>query len=67
MKKLDYYNFFSRLDMRENSTYYQRNKERLLEQAKQCYKKNKGRIKKQAKNKYRELSSEPKKNKIKKK
>ena len=42
------------------STYYQRNKERLVEQATQYYENNKERLKEQARNKYRELSNEEK-------
>ena len=38
------------------STYYRRNRERLLEQAKQYYENNKERLKEQARNKYREFS-----------
>ena len=39
------------------STYYRRNRERLLEQAKQYYENNKERLKEQARNKYREFSN----------
>ena len=39
------------------STYYQRNKERLLEQAKQYSANKKERLGEQARNKYRELSN----------
>ena len=42
------------------STCYQRNKERLLEQAKQYYENNKERLQEQARNEYTELSNEEK-------
>ena len=42
------------------STYYQRNKERSLEQAKQYYENNKESLQEQARNEYTELSNEEK-------
>ena len=40
------------------TTYYQRNKEVILNRAKEYYENNKERLRKQARNKYRELSVE---------
>ena len=42
------------------TTYYQRNKERILKRAKDYYENNKELLRKRAKNKYRELSEEEK-------
>ena len=42
------------------SIYNQKNKQRLLEKAKQYYKNNKERLQEQARNKYRELSNKEK-------
>ena len=41
-------------------TYYQRNKETILNRAKEYFEYNKKRLRQQAKNKYRELSKEEK-------
>ena len=44
----------------DNTTYYQRNKEIMLNRAKDYYENNKERLKEQARNKYRYLSEEDK-------
>ena len=46
--------------MSDETTYYQRNRERLLNWLKENYKNNKDKISDQAKNKYRGLSNEEK-------
>ena len=43
-----------------NLTYYQKNRDVILNRAKDCYKNDKERLKKQARNKYRNLSEEKK-------
>ena len=45
----------------DNATYYQGNREIMLNRAKDCYENDKERLKEQAKNKYRNLSEEDKK------
>ena len=40
--------------MSDTTTYYQRNRETILNRAKHYYKSNKGRLREQARNKYRE-------------
>ena len=45
--------FFLISKMRNETTYYQKNKEKLLNQAKQYYEKNPESLREQAKNKYR--------------
>ena len=45
--------------MRE-TTYYKKNRETILNRAKDCYENNKDVLKEKAKNKYRELSEEKK-------
>ena len=40
----------------ENTTYYQRNREKMLSRAKDYYENDKERLRDQAKNKYRNLS-----------
>ena len=42
------------------TTYYERNKDVILNRAKDYYKNNKGLLRERAKNKYRELSEEKK-------
>ena len=42
------------------TTYHERNKDVILNRAKDCYKNNKELLRKRAKNKYRELSEEQK-------
>ena len=44
----------------DNATYYQGNREIMLNRAKDCYENDKERLKEQAKNKYRNLSKEKK-------
>ena len=44
----------------DNTTYYQRNKEKILNKAKDYYKNNNEMVKEHAKNKYRNLSEEEK-------
>ena len=44
----------------DNKTYYQRNRETILNRAKDYYKNDKERLREQAKNKYRNLSEEDK-------
>ena len=66
MKKVDYCNCFSGLEIRKNTyyikrTYYQRKKERLLEKEKQYYENNKERLIEQARNRYRELPNKERK------
>ena len=46
--------------MVDKTTYYQRNREKKLNRAKEYYENNKERIRVQARNKYRELSHEEK-------
>ena len=47
----------------DNTTYYQRNREIILNRAKDYYENNKQRLREQARNKYRNLSEEDKKKK----
>ena len=47
----------------DNTTYYQRNKEIMLNRAKDYYEYDKERLREQARNKYRNLSEEDKKKK----
>ena len=47
----------------DNTTYYQRNREIMLNRAKDYYENNKERIREQARNKYRNLSEEDKEKK----
>ena len=44
----------------DNTTYYQRNREVMLNRAKDYYKNDKERLRKQTRNKYRNLSEEDK-------
>ena len=46
----------------DNTTYYQRNREIMLNRAKNYYENDKERLREQARNKYRNLSEEDKKN-----
>ena len=46
--------------MYKNVTYYQRNKDVILNRAKDCYENNKDRLRKQARDKYRKWSEEDK-------
>ena len=45
----------------DNTTYYQRNRETMLNRAKDYYENDKERLREQARNKYRNLSEEDKK------
>ena len=47
----------------DNTTYYQRNREKLLNKAKDYYQNDKERLREQARNKYRNLSEEDKEKK----
>ena len=47
----------------DNTTYYQRNREIMLNRAKDDYENNKERLREQARNKYRNLSEEDKEKK----
>ena len=49
--------------MGDKTTYYQKNRKKLLNWAKEYYENNKKRLQEQAKNKYKELSNEKKMNK----
>ena len=53
--------FFNHTENMSETTYYQRNKEVLLNRAKDYYENNKELLRERAKNKYRELSGEEKK------
>ena len=44
----------------DNTTYYQRNREKILNKAKDYYKNNNERLREQARNKYRNLSEKDK-------
>ena len=44
----------------KNVTYYQRNKDVILNRAKDCYENNKDRLRRQARDKYRKWSEEDK-------
>ena len=59
-KKVDCYNFCCCLKMSEETT-YRRNKETILNRAKQYYKNYKERLREQARYKYRRLYEEEKK------
>ena len=58
MKKVDYCNFFLNVKMDDKATYYGRNREKILNRAKEYYENNKERLREQARNKYGELSYE---------
>ena len=60
MKKVDYCKKFLLYTKMSETTYYQRNREIILNRAKDCYKNKKEVLKGKAKNKYRELSEEQK-------
>ena len=60
MKKVDYYKIFLLYIKMGETTYYQRNIERVLDSAKDYYENNKEVLRETAKNKYRELSEEEK-------
>ena len=58
------YLFFSLYIKMNNTAYYQRNRETILNRAKDYYENDKERIREQARVKYRNLSEEDKKKKI---
>ena len=59
-----HYNFFfSRYIKTNNATYYQRNREIILNRAKDYYENDKERLREQARYKYRNVSEEDKKKK----
>ena len=55
-----FYNFFSLYIKLDNTTYYQKNREIILNRAKNHYENDKERLREQARNKYRNLSGEDK-------
>ena len=59
MEKVDHYNFFIIIKMSE-TTYYQRNRDIILNGAKDYYKNGKERLRDKARDKYRSLSEEEK-------
>ena len=59
MKKVDYYQNLIIYKMSE-TTYYQRNRDIILNRAKDCYKDDKERLRDNARDKYRNLSEEEK-------
>ena len=59
MKKLDQYKFIS-LYIKNGGTYYQRNREVVLNGAKDYYENNEEVLREKANNKYKELSEEEK-------
>ena len=63
IKKVHYKNFFFCYIKMNNATYYQRNREIILNRAKDYYENDKERLREQARNKYRNLSEEDKKKK----
>ena len=56
MKNVDYYNFFLLYIKMCETTYYQRNREKVLNRAKDYYENNKEVLREKAKTKYRKLS-----------
>ena len=62
IKKVLYKFFLSYIKMSENTnlTYYQKNREVILNRAKDCYENNKERLREQARDKYRNLFEEEK-------
>ena len=60
MKKVNYYNFFLLYIKMCETTYCQKNRERVLNRAKDYYENNREVLREKAKNKYRELSEEEK-------
>ena len=59
MKNLDYCNFFT-LYKNSEKTYYQRNRETIINRVKENYENNKEVLREKARNKYRELSENEK-------
>ena len=62
-KKGFFYNFFCYIYKMNNTTYYQRNREIILNRAKDYYENDKERLREQARDKYRNVSEEDKKKK----
>ena len=60
MKKVDHYNFFLLYIKMNETTYYQRNRDVILNKAKDYYKNDKERLRDNARDKYRNLSKEEK-------
>ena len=60
MKKVNRQIFLLYIKMIDTNTYYQRNRKRILKRVKEYYEKNNDRIRNQARNKHRELSGEKK-------
>ena len=60
MKKVDFYNFFLLYIKMGETTYYQRNRETILNKAKDYYQNNQEILTEKAKNRYRGLSEEEK-------
>ena len=60
MKKVGCYNYFLWYIKVSDTTYYQRNRETILKRAKEYYENDKERLREQARNTYRELSEEEK-------
>ena len=60
MKKVDYYKISLLYIKMPETTYYQRNRETVLNRAKYYYENNTEVLREKAKNKYRELSEEEK-------
>ena len=60
MKRVDCYRFFIILKMSDKTTYYQRNRKKKLNRAKENHEYNKDNIRDQVGNKYRELSNKEK-------
>ena len=65
MKKMDYYNFFLLYIKMNATTYYQRNRDVILNREKDYYKNHKERFRDNARDKYRNLSEEEKDKKTK--
>ena len=60
MKKMDHYNFFKFYIKMSEATYYQRNRDAILNRTKDYYKNDKERLRDNVRGKYRNLSEEEK-------
>ena len=60
MKKVDYYRFLIILKMNDITSYYQRNRKKILNRANENHENNKDNIRDRVGNKYRELSNKEK-------
>ena len=60
MKKVCSYNFFHYIQKTSETTYYQRNRNLILGRAKRYYENDKERLRDKARDKYKELSKEEK-------